>query len=593
MKATLGSVGPFALPAILVAGAVALGNLRPEASFDAVDAPLPGVLRIAIPANPPNLDPVEATDTTSDGILERMGGTLLRFDPDLNLIPDMAEALPEVSEDGTLYTFRLRPGIRFHPWRDSKGEMRPEREATSEDVRYSLTRLLEPWSKRSYFLDGVLGKAEARKALASKRDRHDVSQPPVAGIETPDPRTVRIRLEKRNRYFLYFLAMNNAMVVPKEAVADLGYLFGRAPVGVGQYRLVEWRDNHKVIFERFEGYYGKKPSIERIVFYVMTVEETTFQAYLNGDLDVIQAPFGKLKSIRASNIGPQLTLNPLGDIRFYAVNMERGPLGGNTEKADPKRDPKSGAPLPVPMTAEDKARARKVRQALNWALDRQRICDGVMEGRAVPARGPVPKGMKGWNPDLQGYSYDPEKAKRLLAEAGYPGGKGLPVFPLEFNPQAPNAEVAEAMQAMFEAVGVRTEIRQLDWGAYQNFVDESKATLFRMAWILDYPEAENFLYPLFHSNYLGSDGNYARTNNEEIDRLLDAARSATDLDEEIRYWRKAEEAIVEEAPWIFSHHNATAILIKPYVKGIVFTRMDAGPEIQQVDLTNVTIEAAP
>jgi peptide/nickel transport system substrate-binding protein/oligopeptide transport system substrate-binding protein len=114
-----------------------------------------------------------------------------------------------------------------------------------------------------------------------------------------------------------------------------------------------------------------------------------------------------------------------------------------------------------------------------------------------------------------------------------------------------------------------------------------------MAWILDYPEAENFLYPLFHSNYLGSDGNFARTNNADIDRMLDAARSATDLDEEIRLWRKAEEAIVEEAPWIFSHHNATAILVKPYVKGVVFTRMDAGPEIQQVDLTNVTVEAVP
>jgi peptide/nickel transport system substrate-binding protein/oligopeptide transport system substrate-binding protein len=435
--------------------------------------------------------------------------------------------------------------------------------------------------------------AEAQRAMAGKTDRHDVSQTVVSGIETPDPRTVRIRLDAKDRYFLYYLAMNNAMVVPKEAVADLGYRFGRAPVGVGPYRLVEWRDNHKVVFERFEGYFGKKPGIEKLVYYVMSAEETTFQGYLNGDLDIVQAPYGKVRAIQNSNLGPQLTLNPLGDIRFYGINMERAPLGGNTETCDPNRDPKSGAPLPVPMTDEDKVRARKVRQALNYALDRERICNGVMEGRAVPAKGPVPKGMKGWNPDLKGYSYDPERARRLLAEAGYPGGKGLPVFPLHFNPQPGNPEVAEAMQAMFAEVGIETVIHQMDWGAYQNFVDESKATLFRMAWILDYPEAENFLYPLFHSKYLGSDGNYARLNNPEIDRLLDAARSATDLDEEIRGWRKAEEAIVEEAPWIFSHHNATAILVKPYVKGIVFTRMDAGPEIQQVDLTNVVIEAVP
>ena len=122
-------------------------------------------------------------------------------------------------------------------------------------------------------------------------------------------------------------------------------------------------------------------------------------------------------------------------------------------------------------------------------------------------------------------------------------------------------------------------------------MDESSATFFRMAWILDYPEAENFLYPLFHSKYLGSDGNYARLNNPAIDALLDEARSRTVLEEELRGWRKAEEAIVEEAPWLFLYHSASAIMVKPYVKGVVFTRMDAGPEIQQVDLTAVTIEA--
>lgn len=591
MKLSLGTVGPFALPAALLLGAVALGNLKPHRTFDARERPLPGVLRVQIQANPPNLDPVEATDTTSDGILERMGGTLLRFDTKLNLIPDMAEAMPTVEDDGKTLTFHLRKGILFHPWTDSSGTIRPSREVTSEDVRYSLTRLLEPWSKRSYFLDGVVGKAAAQKALKGKIDRHDVSQPVVEGIETPDPLTVRIRLEERNRYFPYFLAMNNAMVVPKEAMADLGFRFGRAPVGVGAYRLVEWRDNHKVVFERFENYFGKKPTIGRVVFYVMPGEEAAFQAYLNGDLDLIQAPYGKVKSIQASNIGKQLTLNPLGDVRFYGFNMERWPLGGNTEKADPKGDIKDGAPEPRPMTAEDKARARKLRQAFNYAIDRQRICDGVLEGRAVPCRGPVPPGMKGYNPDLKSYAYDPEHAKRLLVEAGYPEGKGLPEIPMHFNPQPGNAEVAEAMQAMLAQVGVRTKLQQSDWGAYQNFVDGSKATFFRMAWILDYPEAENFLYPLFHSKFLGSDGNYARMQNPDIDRMLDEARSCRDLDQELKLWQKAEAAIVEEAPWLFQYHSATALLVKPYVKGVVFTPMDAGPEIQQVDLSAVTIDA--
>jgi peptide/nickel transport system substrate-binding protein/oligopeptide transport system substrate-binding protein len=452
-------------------------------------------------------------------------------------------------------------------------------------------RLLEPWSKRDYFLDGVVGKGEAQKALKAKKDRRDVTMPDMAGIETPDPYTVRIRLEARNRFFSYFLAMNNAMVVPKEAVAALGFRFGRAPVGVGAFRLVEWRDNHKVVFERFDGYYGKRPSLDRVVFYVMPGEEATFQAYLNGDMDVIQAPFGKVESIRKSNIGPELTLNSLGDVRFAGINMERGPLGGNTESADPAGDPAKGVPAPVPMTAEDKARARKLRQAFNYAVDKQALCDGILEGRAVPSKGPVPPGMNGYNPALKGYSYDPAKAKALLAEAGYPEGKGLPVFPYHFNSQYPNQEVAEALQRNLADVGVQLELHQMDWGAYQNFVDESKATFFRMAWVLDYPEAENFLYTLFRSELKGSNGNYARLVNPEIDRLLAEARACPNIEDELKGWNRAEEAIVEEAPWIFLYHQATAILVKPYVKGIVFTPMDAGPEIQQVDLNVVTIEA--
>jgi oligopeptide transport system substrate-binding protein len=590
VKATLGTVGPFALPLALVAGAVALANLKPAQSFDEVLRPLPGVLRIAIPANPPNLDPVEATDTTSDGVLERMGATLLRFDPDLKLVPDTAEAVPEPDATGTTYTFRLREGVRFHSWTDSAGVLRPEREVTAEDVRYSLVRLLEPWSKRSYFLTGVVGMADARKALSGKRDRKDVEQPPVAGIEVVDARTIRIRLEERNRYFLYFLAMNNAMIVPKEAVKDLGYRFGRSPVSAGPFRLVEWRDNHKVVFERFEAYFGRRSPLDRVVFYVVPGEETAFQAYLNGDVDIIQAPYGKLKSIRASNLSSQLTLNPLGDVRFHGFNMERAPLGGNTEKADPKGDVSKGAPPVVPMTAEDKARARKLRQAFNYAIDRKALISGILEDRAVPAKGVVPPGMQGYNPDLVGYSYDPEKARKLLAEAGYPNGDGLPEIPYHFNSQPPNAEVAQYIQADLARVGIRTRLHQLDWGAYQNYVDESRTQFFRMAWILDYPEAENFLYPLFHSKFLGSDGNYARTNNPEIDRLLDEARACTDIGAEMKGWRKAEEAIVEEAPWLFLYHSASGIMVKPYVKGVVFTRMDAGPEIQQVDLSQVTIE---
>jgi peptide/nickel transport system substrate-binding protein/oligopeptide transport system substrate-binding protein len=591
VKLSIGTVGPFLLPVALAAGAVWLGNRAPSTGFHDRLRPIPGVLRIGLPANPPDLDPCMFTDTTSDGILERMGNTLVRYDQDLHLVPDLATSMAEASEGGKLLTFHLRKGVLFQPWTGPDGVVHPPRELTSEDVRYSLMRLMLPWSKRFENVEALAGSHAAQEALSNRSDYHDVSMPEFPGIETPDPLTIRLRLTEPDPFFPYKLAMNNATVVPKEAVAAWGHRFGRQPVGTGPFRLVEWKDNHRITFERFDRYFGEKPALEKIVFYVMPEEETTFQAYLNGDLEVIQAPFGKVRSIEKSNIGGQLVINPLGDTRYHSFNMEktlRGedgslvPFGGNPEKADP----------PVVLTPDQKERARKIRQAFNYAVDRKALCDlSVLEGRAVPAKGILPPGLKGYNTDLKGYSYDPEKAKRLLAEAGYPEGKGLPVIPYHFNSQPPNPTIAENIQEMLRKVGIRTELKQMDWGAFLPFEEAGNATFCRAAWVMDYPEPENFLYVLLHSKQVGPPGNVSRYQNAEMDRVLDEARSCRDEGKAILLWQEAERMAVEDAPWVFLYHQATALVIKPYVKGMVLTRMDPGPELCQCDLSKVSIEA--
>jgi len=525
--------------------------------------PEPGVLRIALPTNPPILDPIEMTDTTSDAVVERLGNTLVRFDPHLVLVPDLAESMPEMSADGLTYTFHLRPGVKFHNGRTM----------TSEDVRYSLTRLMEPVSKRFMIVAPILGSDEAREAMKSNK-RGD-PQAPVRGIETPDPLTVRVTLKEPDYLFTLYLAMNNATIVPREEVEARGQRFGRELIGTGPFRLVEWKDNDHLTLERFEDYFGPKPALQRVVFRVMPEEETRFQAYLNGDFDLIEAPFGRVKALRASNIGDQVVVNPMLDIRFHGVNMEKSPLGGNPPKG---------------LTEEESVRRRKVREAMNFAIDRKFLCEVILEGRAVPAKGVLPPGMEAFNPELQGYRYDPERARALLAEAGYPGGLGLPVLPYHFNNQPPNPTVAQAVQEMLRQVGIRTELRQIDWGAYLNFVDEGKATFYRLAWIADYPDPENFLLVLFHSKNAGPEGNSARYRDPGNDRRLQRARACLDPAERLRLWRDAEARIVEDAPWVFLYHNATALLVKPYVKGLVLTSMDAGPEIAQADLTRVRIE---
>ena len=570
MKLTVATLGPLLLPLAVVAGAAMLARPSGESApkFAQEFKPEPGVLRIALPTNPPNLDPVEMSDTTSDAMVERLGNTLVRFDDKLALIPDLCTALPEVSPDGLSYTFRLKTGVKFHNGR----------EMVAEDVRYSLTRLLEPISKRAWIVDAVDGALEAQAAM--KGLQRGAPQAKVRGIETPDSHTVRLRLSHPQPLLPLFLAMNNATVVPREEVEKHGQNFSRNFCGTGPFRLAEWRDNDRLVFERFDGYHGGRFPLRKVIFRVMPEEETRFQSYLAGELDLIEAPFGKVGTLRKSNIKDQVLINPMLDIRYHGINMERDPLGGNPEKR----------PGGTPLSAEEEARRRKVRQAMNYAVDRKYLCEVILEGRAVPAKGVIPPGMEAFDPSFEGYRYDPERAKRLLAEAGYPGGEGLPVLPYHFNSQAPNPMVAQALQEMLRRVGIRTELKQLDWGAYQNFLDEGKATFFRLAWIADYPDPENFLYVLFHSKNKGSEGNNARYQDPENDARLDAARSCVDAAERLRRWRSAEAAIVEDAPWVFLYHNATALVVKPYVKGLVLTAMDAGPEIQQADLTKVRIE---
>ena len=583
MKLSVGTVGPFLLPLAIAAGAVWLGGggrapgkVVIPARYDVV----PDTLRVAVLANPPNLDPVEATDTTSNALIRRICSTLVGLDDNLALAPDLCESLPSLSPDGLVYTFRLRGGVKLH-----NGRAMP-----AEDVKYSLQRLAEPWSKRFWIIEPVKGAEAARQSMIDRKLDRGQPQTPIEGIEVLDSLTVRITLAAPQPLFPLFIAMSNASIVPREEVERLGQRFGREVVGTGGFRLGEWKDNAFVVLERFDGYFGPRPSIAKIVYSIMPEEDTGYQGYLNGEQDIVQCPTGKVKLLRDSNLAGELVINPLLDIRYHGVNMEkvlRGPdggvipLGGNPEKADP----------PVLLTPDQKLRARKVRQAMNWAMDREFLCEVLLEGRAVPAKGVIPPKMDAFDPSLRGYGYDPAKARALLAEAGYPGGEGLPVIPLLFNQQGPNAQIAQALQGMLIEVGIRTDLQMLDWGAYQNELDQGKATLFRMAWIADYPDPENFLFVLFHSSMKGSQGNNARYQDDANDRRLEEARGCIDDAKRKTLWREAEAAIVEDAPWLFLYHSATALLVKPHVKGLVLTGMDAGSEMGQADLGKVRIEA--
>jgi peptide/nickel transport system substrate-binding protein/oligopeptide transport system substrate-binding protein len=210
---------------------------------------------------------------------------------------------------------------------------------------------------------------------------------------------------------------------------------------------------------------------------------------------------------------------------------------------------------------------RKVRQAFNYAIDKTRLNQEMLEKRHTVARGILPPGMPGYNPEIQGYRYDPAKARTLLAQAGYPEGRGSPVVTLSSSVKSTIArQDYEAVQQFLASVGVQVDSREFEsWPAFEQAMQRGELQMFRYAWFADYPDPDNFLYPLFYSQ---SPNNYFRYANPEVDRLLDDARGETDDLRRVELYRQAEQRILHDAPGVMLMFHTYEGLFQPYVTGV-------------------------
>jgi oligopeptide transport system substrate-binding protein len=205
----------------------------------------------------------------------------------------------------------------------------------------------------------------------------------------------------------------------------------------------------------------------------------------------------------------------------------------------------------------------KLRQAFNYAVDKQAICDIILEGVPVPARGVLPPGFASFDETLEGYPYDLEKAKALLAEAGYPDGKGLPVLTLQYNTSEAHEAICEAIKNDLIDIGVKVRLRNLEWGAHLASLKDHEPDLFRADWLADVPSEDNFLQLLV----TGKESNYCGYSNPEFDALFNKARFSTDPDEQHRLYREANRLAVEDAAWLFVYWYRDTMMVKPYLKG--------------------------
>lgn len=482
------------------------------------DDRLPGYLYLRLNSNPTTLDPALITDVPGGGIAAKLFNGLVRFNDNLDIVPDIARSW-SLSPDQLTYTFHLRGDVRF-----GNGRM-----VTARDFRYSFERVLSPKTKAP--LTWVLDRIEGADDFISGRASG------IAGIRVLDDQTLVLKLEKPFGPFLSLLSMSPAYVVPREEVERLGQDFGTHPVGSGPYVLAEWKHGQHIILSARSDYFEGSPKLNGIYYRVIPEDLTAVMEFETGRLDVLLIP--------ASEYGRYTTAPAWRDLVFGRTGLNSYYIGLNCTRP-PFNDV-------------------RVRRAMNLAIDRQRIFNTIFEKRGVLATGPIPPGM--WKTSTligpaAGYGYDPEKAKALLREAGAEGAT-IKIY-ISADPEV--LDIIEIVQSYLKKVGLNAKITQLDWSAFKNAVNDAEPDAFWLSWWADYPDPENFLFPLFHSGSVGSSGNRTRCLDPDLDRLIEAAQRTINEKQRYGLYREAEKRIIQDAPWIFMWHKADYFVIQPWVK---------------------------
>jgi len=470
---------------------------------------------------PQTLDPALAREVTSMNYICEIFSGLVSFDPKLNLIPDIASRW-EVSEDGRTYIFFLRRGVRFHNGREVK----------AQDFKYSLERACDPRTgsrTAATYLGDIVGAMEKLAGRARE----------VRGIKVLDDYTLQITIDAPKVYFLQKLAHPCAYVVDRENV-ESGADWWRHPNGTGPFKLKKWEKDKLLILERNDSYYGQLPELKQVVFKLWG--GVPMMLYEKGEIDLTHVPGVAIERV----LDPT---NPLHRELVEVPQLSLWYLGFNCARP-PFDDP-------------------KVRQAFSLAVDKDKIIRLVLKGMVKRADGILPPGLPGYNPDLIGLTYDPERAKQLLQESKY--GEDLPPLILTTAGRGELSNLDGALVDMWRRnLGVEVKVRQLEPEKYAYVLREEKDHMFELGWVADYPDPQNFLDVLFHS---GAEENIGEYHNPRVDALLEQAWAERDGKARLALYRQAEELLVQDAACLPLFFDVDYVLVKPYVKGFVGTPM--------------------
>lgn len=470
-------------------------------------------------ADATNLDPARAVDIESLEISEHVFGRLVRFAPGrLDPEPDLATSWT-VSPDGTVWTFELRRGVRFHDGTP----------LDAEAVVFSFERQL--------VADHPAHAGDFLWARAYQNIRR---------VKAEGPFRVRFEIDRPFAPFLANLAMGPGAIVSPAAVRRSGPMFGRRPVGAGPYRLKEWVPGDRITLVRNPDYWDSAPRTNTLVFLVLAGAQQRLQALESGTADVVQqVPPDELTLLR---LHPDLKVAraPAAQVAYLAFNTQRRPLD------DPR-----------------------VRRALSHAVPHDAIVRFVYQGMAAAALGPMPPNVWGSRSDVVTYGYDLDRARRLLATAGVDPATVRPlklVAPRVPRPYLPAPErVAAAVQSNFAALGLRVEVVLLDPVPHMRALWAGEHDLALHGWFADNGDPDSFLYTLLDSdNTTGSrPSNIAFYRNGYFHDLITQAQRSADRTERERLYSQAQAILATEAPWVPLAHPEVVFAMHDRVRGLV------------------------
>jgi len=332
------------------------------------------------------------------------------------------------------------------------------------------------------------------------------------------------------------IAMPVAAIVP--SIEKLPANFGEHPIGTGPWKLVEWKHDDYLLFAKNPAYFGGPPKADTLRARIIAEPSTAVAEYESGNIDVLQIPASEASDWEADESRkPMLMSTPALELVYIGINTTRGPL---TDV--------------------------RVRQAINYAIDIDRIIERLISGRGTRAAGVVPPALAGYDSTRRAYPYDPEKAKALLTAAGHPNGIDIELWtsvtPIYLR-------MAETIQAYLNKVGIRTKLVQRESAASRGAARKGQTDMILKDWYADYPDAEDFLYPLLHSTNKGSGGNVSFFANAEFDSVVTASRRELDETKRNLLYRQADSIAFAQAPMVFLYFYNELYSVQPWIKHFV------------------------